>query len=81
MNLVPKKRNWDLKRDISGRLAKLDKKTQSAIVELLRQRAQEQGNDGEESSDDDEDGSSGSGSSSSEEEQTTDDHDKAKRTK
>ncbi|KAG0057159.1 hypothetical protein BGZ83_001102 [Gryganskiella cystojenkinii] len=34
--LAPKKPNWDLKRDIEPKLAKLEKKTRAAIIELIR---------------------------------------------
>jgi len=33
-NVAPKKPNWDLRRDIAGKLAKLEKRTQRAIAEL-----------------------------------------------
>jgi len=36
--LAPRKPDWDLKRDVSKKLEKLQKKTQRAIVELLRER-------------------------------------------
>lgn len=46
---APKKINWDLKRDIQDKLNKLEKRTQKAIVEMLRERlekeATEQAND------------------------------------
>lgn len=32
--VAPKKPNWDLRREIAGKLAKLEKKTQRAIAEL-----------------------------------------------
>merc|ERR1719203_159035 len=35
---APKKVNWDLKRDIESRINRLERKTQKAIVELLRER-------------------------------------------
>jgi coiled-coil domain-containing protein 12 len=35
---APKKINWDLKRDIQPKLDKLERRTQRAIVELLRER-------------------------------------------
>lgn len=35
MNLAPKKPNWDLKRDVEKKLAKLDKRTKKAIIEIL----------------------------------------------
>lgn len=37
-HLAPKKVNWDLKRDIADRLARLERRTQKAIVEMLRER-------------------------------------------
>ena len=36
--IAPKKVNWDLKRDIAKKLNKLEKRTQKAIVELLKER-------------------------------------------
>lgn len=36
--MAPKKINWDLKRDISEKLAKLEKRTQKAIVRILKER-------------------------------------------
>lgn len=36
--MAPKKINWDLKRDIRDQLAKLERRTQKAIVELLKER-------------------------------------------
>jgi coiled-coil domain-containing protein 12 len=38
--LAPKKPNWDLKRDVEKKLEKLDRKTQRAIYEVIRQRLQ-----------------------------------------
>ena len=37
-SIAPKKVNWDLKRDIAKKLNKLERRTQKAIVELLRER-------------------------------------------
>lgn len=37
-NLQPKKPNWDLKRDVEKKMEKLDKRTQRAIYEIIRQR-------------------------------------------
>lgn len=59
LNLVPKKRNWDLKRDMAGRLARLDRRTQAAVVELLRQRAQEAGSDDDDDDEGEEDAKQG----------------------
>lgn len=36
MSLAPRKVDWDLKRDIEGKLAKLERRTQRAIAELIR---------------------------------------------
>ena len=38
ISYAPKKRNWDLKRDLKPKLDKLDRRTQKAIVELLREK-------------------------------------------
>lgn len=35
---LPKKVDWDLKRDVAARLAKLDRQTQRAIAEIVRER-------------------------------------------
>ncbi len=35
VSIAPKKVNWDLKRDVDKKLAKLDRKTKLAIVQLL----------------------------------------------
>ena len=37
-SMAPKKVNWDLKRNIQPKLDKLEKRTQKAIVQLLRER-------------------------------------------
>jgi coiled-coil domain-containing protein 12 len=34
--------NWDLKRDMAGKLQKLERRTQRAIVELLRERLEQE---------------------------------------
>jgi coiled-coil domain-containing protein 12 len=36
--MAPKKLNWDLKRDSRDKLAKLERRTQKAIVEMLKER-------------------------------------------
>ncbi|MFH4976552.1 hypothetical protein AB6A40_003261 [Gnathostoma spinigerum] len=36
--LAPRKVDWDLKRDIADRMAKLERRTERAIAELIRQR-------------------------------------------
>ena len=40
--VAPKKINWDLKRDIQPKLDKLEKRTQRAIVEMLRERLEKE---------------------------------------
>ncbi|THH17114.1 hypothetical protein EW146_g3635 [Bondarzewia mesenterica] len=37
-NIAPKRPNWDLKREMDKKLAKLDRQTQQAIHTLIRQR-------------------------------------------
>jgi len=47
VNVAPKKANWDLRRDIAAKLAKLERRTQTAIIKLAaeeeerRQREEE----------------------------------------
>mmetsp|Transcript_31198 Transcript_31198/g.43236 ORF Transcript_31198/g.43236 Transcript_31198/m.43236 type:complete len:134 (+) Transcript_31198:131-532(+) len=36
-NLAPKKANWDLKRDASKKLEKLERRTQRAMIELMQE--------------------------------------------
>nr|XP_046195154.1 coiled-coil domain-containing protein 12-like [Oncorhynchus gorbuscha] len=36
-NLAPRKPDWDLKRDVAKKLEKLERRTQKAIAELIRQ--------------------------------------------
>lgn len=53
-SMAPKKVNWDLKRDVEKRLAKLERRTQRAIVELLKERLEREANEqasGDDSSD------------------------------
>jgi hypothetical protein len=38
VTIAPRKPNWDLKRDIEGKLAILERQTQRAIAELVRER-------------------------------------------
>ncbi|KAF8590075.1 mRNA splicing factor [Ramaria rubella] len=38
LNIAPKRPNWDLKREMQRKLAKLDRKTTDAIHTLIRQR-------------------------------------------
>jgi len=49
-NIAPKRPNWDVKRDMDKKLAKLERKTQAAIHTLIRQRLAAQ-QDGEETVD------------------------------
>ena len=53
INIVPKKINWDLKRHAEYKVEKLRKRTQRAIVEILREKLAENG--GEVADTDDED--------------------------
>ena len=46
--MAPKKLNWDLKRDIESKLAKLERRTQRAIVELLKERLAKEAEDADE---------------------------------
>ncbi|XP_059479272.1 coiled-coil domain-containing protein 12 [Neocloeon triangulifer] len=39
--LAPRKPDWDLKRDVAHKLAKLERRTQRAIAELIRDRLRE----------------------------------------
>lgn len=41
LNIAPKKANWDLKRDVEKKLEKLNRRTQRAIVEIIRERMAE----------------------------------------
>lgn len=40
--IAPKKVNWDLKRDIAKKIKKLERRTQRAIVDLLRERLEKE---------------------------------------
>ncbi|XP_056191516.1 coiled-coil domain-containing protein 12 isoform X1 [Falco biarmicus] len=44
-NLAPRKPDWDLKRDVAKKLEKLEKRTQRAIAELIRERLKGQEED------------------------------------
>lgn len=39
-SMAPKKANWDLKREIEPRLAKLERRTQRALVEIMLEEEQ-----------------------------------------
>ncbi|KAL3945523.1 MAG: hypothetical protein SGBAC_000422 [Bacillariaceae sp.] len=47
-DMAPKKVNWDLKRDIESDLAKLERRTQRALVELLKERLDKEADESEE---------------------------------
>ncbi|GCB65256.1 coiled-coil domain-containing protein 12 [Scyliorhinus torazame] len=38
VNLAPRKPDWDLKRDVAKKLERLEKRTQRAIAELIREK-------------------------------------------
>ncbi|KAI7845567.1 hypothetical protein COHA_000856 [Chlorella ohadii] len=40
INVAPKKANWDLRRDIAGSLARLERRTQAAMIKLMQQEEQ-----------------------------------------
>lgn len=40
ITIAPKKENWDLKREIKPKLDRLEKQTQTAIAELVREKVQ-----------------------------------------
>jgi len=44
LNIAPRKPNWDLKRDLSTKMEKLNKRTKYAIVELIKQRIEAESN-------------------------------------
>ncbi|KAI9026885.1 WD40-repeat-containing domain protein [Hyaloraphidium curvatum] len=44
LDLAPRKPNWDLKRDLDRKLAKLERRTDLAIAELIRDRLKQDGN-------------------------------------
>uniref|UniRef100_A0A061R1G0 Coiled-coil domain-containing protein 12 n=1 Tax=Tetraselmis sp. GSL018 TaxID=582737 RepID=A0A061R1G0_9CHLO len=39
--MAPKKANWDLRRDVEEKLAKLERRTQRAIVEIMQEQEQQ----------------------------------------
>ena len=47
LNIAPKKVDWDLKRDVEKRLKKLQRRTQRAIVELIRKRVEQEAREDE----------------------------------
>ena len=47
LSLAPKKENWDLKREIQPRLTMLEKRTQKAVVDMLREKLEDKPTTGE----------------------------------
>ncbi|XP_078072019.1 coiled-coil domain-containing protein 12 [Mustelus asterias] len=45
MNLAPRKPDWDLKRDVAKKLERLEKRTQRAIAELIREKLKDNEDD------------------------------------
>nr|XP_036224450.1 coiled-coil domain-containing protein 12 isoform X1 [Bactrocera oleae] len=46
-NLAPRKPDWDLKRDVAKKLERLERRTQKAIAELIRERLKKNQSDQE----------------------------------
>lgn len=44
-NLAPRKPDWDLKRDVAKKLERLERRTQKAIAELIRERLKKEQED------------------------------------
>lgn len=44
-NLAPRKPDWDLKRDVAKKLERLERRTQKAIAELIRDRLKQRQED------------------------------------
>lgn len=40
--MAPKKANWDLKRDIAKKMQKLERRTQIALLEIMKEMEREQ---------------------------------------
>jgi len=45
-SLAPKRANWDLKRDVEKKLERLDKRTQRAIADIIRERLKSESKSG-----------------------------------
>ena len=45
LNLAPRKPDWDLKRDMKSKLERLERRTQRAIAEIIRERLKESAKD------------------------------------
>ena len=54
LNILPKNNNWDLKKQLEPKLEKLRRRTQRAIVDLLREKIAEEGDSESEEEDEDE---------------------------
>jgi coiled-coil domain-containing protein 12 len=52
VNIIPKKPNSDLKNMVASKLEKLQRRTQLAIVELLREKIRDEERDGDDGDDD-----------------------------
>lgn len=42
IDVAPKKANWDLKRDIAKKMQKLERRTQVALLEIMKEMEREQ---------------------------------------
>ena len=42
LDIAPKKVNWDLKRDVARKVARLEKRTQRTIIDLIREKVEGQ---------------------------------------
>ncbi len=49
LDVAPRKANWDLKQHIAKKLDKLERRTQTAIVELIKEKVAQDGGDATES--------------------------------
>ena len=54
MNVAPRKPNWDLKRDVAKKMERLNRMTQKAIVELLREKLAREAEEGSSGSEEEE---------------------------
>lgn len=41
-NLVPRKGNWDIKRSLAPKLARLEQRTQRAVIRMAREKARKE---------------------------------------
>lgn len=56
LNVAPRKQNWDLKRDVAKKMERLNRLTQKAVVELLREKLAREAEEGSSGSEEEEDG-------------------------